>query len=72
MISFHDEDPDDKKEREEQKRGHPHLLRLTDGERDVALQLVRYALDRVNTSTARATAMEQDDLTGLRQKLEAS
>lgn len=72
MINFDDEDPAEKEERQDRERQYPHVLRLSDGERDVALQLAVYAKERLQVGSARATAMEQIDLTSLKEKLEGA
>jgi hypothetical protein len=72
MISFIDEDPEEREERQERERQYPHILRLSDGELDVNKQLVAYAKERLQVGSARATAMEQVDLTSLKEKLEGA
>ncbi len=69
-MKFIDEEPEAREEREARERRHPHVLRLTDGELDIAKQLVAYTKARHLESSVRLTAMEQDDLTGLEQALE--
>ncbi len=69
-MKFIDEDPEDKKEREAAARKHPHIVRLTDGQLAVAQELADYAKERHKIGTMHMSALEEDDLNGLRQALE--